>query len=117
MSRNSLTSGGAQKGLSVARNYYTYTDDFGTVYSFLQDDGVAAAIGNGLAGGPQPRMAARRHFFRPRKVTIRTAPGQYRQYVDGNQLFGGLTIGTVTALGPVVGYVDEKHSSEAMNIP
>lgn len=98
----------------MARNYYTYTDDKGNLYSFLQDDAVAAAIGNGAAGSPQPRMAARRHFFRPRKVTVRGGdPIKYKQYVDGNQLFSGVDVGDVLSIGTVVGWVDEKHASTA----
>jgi hypothetical protein len=100
----------------LSKNYYTYTDDFGNLYSFLQDDTIAAAIGNGLAGGPQPRMARSRHFFRPRKTTVKLPSGKYAQYVNGSQLFGGLAVGTVTGLGTVVGYVDEKHSSTAASI-
>lgn len=100
----------------MARNYYTYTDDFGTLYSFLQDDAAAAAIGNGAAGAAQPRMARSGHFFRPRKTTIKDTAGKYHQYVNGNQLFAGMPVGTVTALGTVVGYVDEKHSSTAAAI-
>ncbi|SRR6266446_5349553 len=97
----------------MARNYYTYTDDKNNLYSFLQDDAVAAAIGNGAAGAAQPRMAARTHFFRPRKVTVKDGAGKYKQYVDGNQLFAGVDVGDVIAIGTVVGWVDEKHSSTA----
>lgn len=99
----------------MARNYYTYTDDKAHLYSFLQDDAVATAIGNGLAGTAQPRMAARTHFFRPRKITILSG-GKYKQYVDGNQLFAGKEVGDVLAIGTVVGWVDEKHASTAKGV-
>ncbi len=100
----------------MARNYYTYTDDKSVEYSFLQDDATAAAIGNGLAGVAQPRLAARGHFFRPRKLTVKDSGGKYRQHVDGNQLFAGKTVGDVLAIGTVVGWVDEKHASTARGI-
>jgi hypothetical protein len=102
----------------MTKNYYTYTDDKGNLYSFLQDTAIATALGNGAAGSAQPRIARSRHFFRPRKITVKlTSGGKYAQYVDGNQLFGTKNVGdAVTGFGTIVGWVDEKHSSTAAAI-
>lgn len=95
----------------MAKNYYTYTDDADNLYSFLQDDAIATAIGNGLAGAEQPLITGARHLFRPRKTWVKDGSGKYHGYVNGNKDFSGISQGDVTAVGTVVGKVGEKHYS------
>jgi hypothetical protein len=96
----------------MPKNYYTYMDDEGNAYSFLQDTTIATAMGNGAAGAEQPLITGSRHLFRPRKTWVKLATGRYVGYVNGNQDFSGIAQGdTVLGDAVVVGKVGEKHYS------
>ena len=100
----------------MAKNYYTYTTDEGVAFSFLQDDTIAAAMSNGVAGALQPVLRGSRAAFRPRKTWVKLASGKYAGYVNGNVDFAGISQGDTVLGGVVVGKVGEKHYAEKKGI-
>lgn len=98
------------------KNYYTYTTDEGVNFSFLQDEAVAAALGNGLAGALQPVLRSSRGAFRPRKTWVKLFGGRYAGYVNGNLDFAGVAQGDAILGGVVVGKTGEKHYAEKKSV-
>src|SRR5712691_11905680 len=97
----------------MPKAFFQYrTDDETETYSFLQDIGIAGALGNLAAVVGTPRLP---HKFKPRRVSLRSGPPfVYRHYVVGGTfLTAGLPLGTVVgALGPatVVGQDGEVNN-------
>lgn len=85
----------------MAKAFYEYEDDNGAIHSFLQDTGVAGAVGNTPASANTPRMPDK---LKPRRVSIALGAGRYthpvvslqstyRGIVPGAALLGGVVCG------------------------
>jgi hypothetical protein len=96
----------------MAKAFYTYTDDTGADFSFLQDTATASAVGNSGAAVGTPRLP---HKLKPRRVSIsdRASPATYKHPIVGTPLFAGISFGDSILSGTVVGFDDEINNAHA----
>jgi hypothetical protein len=96
----------------MAKSFYEYTEGANT-YAFLQDDAIAAGMGNTGATVGTSRMPDK---LIPRKVSIRygTGPYSYKRHTVGTvALLEALTLGASIGGGIVVGHDWGKDNSQS----
>jgi hypothetical protein len=96
----------------MPKAFYEYDNDDGSaIYAFEQDTVLAAAVGNTPAAVGTSRLPDK---LKPRRISLRTGPPfVYKHPIVGAPAWGGMTLGTVTAFGTVVGQDGEVNNAQA----